>query len=202
MEILSNTKHIDIAVPLNSGVTADNEDVRFELPSGGELRYVIKKHFIDSMGNPCRAGASLYRTKNNDQLPGESVFRCRGCHFFYSLTEGHEIMDPPPEVIQMPNSPDDAQDDGGNILALRVPQENRPRSAFCDICWKHEKRARLIRAVVSFFFGPFRSMMVKASTPVPTQNSPAPVILLPGQPRSQQSPGRGRNMPPNQRGNP
>ena len=203
MELLSNTKTIDISVPLNSGVSAETEEVRCQLPSGGVLKYVIRKRFVDSIGNPCKEGAPLYRTQSGESLPGESVFQCRGCHFFFSLVEGREIMDPPPEVVQLPASPDDSPDADANMVALRVPQENRPRSAFCPECWKREKRTRLVRGIIGFFIGPFISMMTKPQVPVDSgRDLPRPVVLLPGQQQSRSQGSRGRNSNLNRRVNP
>ena len=180
--LLSKCRAVHKHLVMDDDISSETEQVRYQLESGGELSTDVINHYSDVRGEPVRPDTPLYREKDTGKLlTGRSCFRCRGCYAFFRVDLGKEITEPLAEFTQPPDPEGLNSVDPSTVLAVRLPAEDRPRSGYCEPCWKQEKRKRLFTAIRNFLLKPFMAM-TRSDGDIPAERPeqlPAPTTLYP-----------------------
>ena len=180
-------------MPINStaGIVSDEELIRVELDSGGELELIVRKDFTDINGEPILAGSRSYRcAETHEQLSGRSTFRCNGCYQHFNIALGKEIREP--VEASEPGQETTNQPESPALAAIaKVLTEQKPATGYCRNCYAKEKKKRFIRAITDFFVKPLKGVVADGA-----EESDKKTIVIVPVPVGRQQANRNDFVPP------
>lgn len=159
MEELSRKRVVNRHLDLVSDVSSEFEEVRVLLDSGSVAESASHNHFNDESGAPVPSGTALYKVRPFGYLmSGQSCFRCMGCYAYFPLIMGKEVEAAENHVTHIMDGSGTPPPDSAGASSAQQPVNVFPGKGFCPDCWKHERRARIKKAIVDFFLSPVKAM--------------------------------------------